>query len=455
MEAVFPAFLQLEPPTTFQTGHHPSRPRQPSTLVERVRYRQRERHLQRYGRLLKQTSESKTIAFRTAFQKDIQSLLHLQPNLSFSYRFAYQQCGQSLVKRNSYLQSYKRAMMKFGAASSPTQPFPFQQQWEEIRKLFRKEHLLRNTFRKFLYRWLDRRYKGRYLNKEDPSTLCEPEQKVIVHDRNNRGLYIFEAESLLRQSVCQLGNNRWLFAEPQMLRNPLTNVDFHLGQVISIVSQLRSFGKTNWFLEAFVQSKYSLSTFKSHYKIPLRLHALDDIIKHSEDSDLAELVEEFVQDEADYHGIQQQGRLLTIKWALSHRYSDPYVKKWHTLYKKYMYPTLLHGSDYYITSFDKLDTIRRQTYKLLISADIRDLAEERLRWIQSARSGSGVQPLRDQPQHDTTRVEEEEEDTQTDSSPESSERLPNVILRIRNPITLNTLQFVEFFYDNNPPQERQ
>ncbi len=297
---------------------------------------------------------------------------------------------------------YKKSIRPFAKGSKFHIPFhgphPFEVSFQEIRRAFRHEHLLRNTFRKLLYRWLQKRYGSRLLNKEDPSTLCEPEQPIQVYDNKSRGVYIFESIALKRQFDSQLGNNKWMFPEPSSPRNPLTNVEFTLAQLLSILPQLKHNTHTSWLIEAFCKVKYNINDFLTIHKVPLKLHALEDIVAHRECEDLAELVEEFMEDEADYHSMKSKAKLVTLMWAFEHEYSHHYIRKWHFLYRDYMKKLILFGNQYYAENLDELDDIHERSRKLLISPAIADLAEKRLSRIPKAPNPEPQQQPQQQPQ---------------------------------------------------------
>lgn len=311
-------------------------------------------------------------------------LLKNFPGVPVSYQMAYHHCGMSLQKRNEYLQKFKKDMLTFRKNYSKdtknvtSQPFLFEGQFQELRQWMRKEHLLRNSFRKILYKWLAKKYHTRLLNTEDPSTLCEPEVPVKIYDSKSRGLYTFEAASMKRQVDAQLGNSKWMFPEPSLPRNPLTNMEFNLGQMIVLYQKLKATGNTTWMLESLVAQKYDINTFLTVNKTPLKLHGLEDLVKHPESEDLCEFMEEFIEDEYDHHRLRQKGILVTLYWALANRYTHPYIKSWHLLFRDYYKNLILYGGTYYTDHINELNGIHARSRKLLLSPDVTVLAEERL-----------------------------------------------------------------------------
>lgn len=309
-------------------------------------------------------------------------LLRILPNVPISYQIAYGQCKTSLKKRNDYLVDFKKRMLWLGKGTQKVAPslpiFPFESQFQELRTWFRKEHLLRNKFNTLLRKWREKRYSKRMLNTEDPSTLCEPEEPIEIYDAKSRGKYVFEASALKRQVDAQLGNSKWMFPEPTVPRNPLTNMEFSLGQLLSLHTQLKAKGYTSWMLEAFAEAKYEIPEFFSVHKTALKLHSLNDLIAHPSDEDLCELLEDFVEDEYAHHKLMQRAKLTTLFWALDKKYADPYIREWHFLYRDYMKKLIVHGNTYYAEHYDQLCDIHKRSRKLLMSPRIASLAEERL-----------------------------------------------------------------------------
>lgn len=334
------------------------------------------------------SKSSSTSFFNFQTQPDLLSLL---PNVPSIYKIAYAKCGTSLRLRNTYLLDFKRSMLRFGKTTRPQTPassapssslafpaFPFEAQFQQVREWFRKEHLLRNSFRKLLYAWVSKKYSSRMLNTNDPSTLCEPECAVSVYDSRSRGMYQFEAEALHRQMNCQLGNSKWMFPEAKTPRNPLTNVPFHLGQLLEIHKQLKAYGKTSWLIECFVESKFDIPTFITTHKTALKLYALDDLMRHPSDDDFIELMEEFIEDQYEHHKFYQKAKLRTMYWALVNRTTDPYMKSWYILYRDYMKKIILFGNTYYGENMNELRKIYSRSYKLFTSPTLAVFAEDRL-----------------------------------------------------------------------------
>jgi hypothetical protein len=369
------SLLESFPTPTFHPGTFPRAGQSSYTRARAERLRRERRRQQNRSTVpLSETTSS--------FGPVWPNLLKPLPNVPISFQIAYHQCKTSLKARNDYLINFKKSMLALGKNSRTLAPnlptFPFQYQFEELRTWFRKEHLLRNKFNTLLRKWRERRYHNRKLNTEDPSTLCEPEVPIEVYDAKSRGKYIFEASALKRQVDSQLGNNKWMFPEPAVPRNPLTNMEFNLGQLLSLHKQLKANGETSWMLEGFAAANYSITDFFVVHKTALKLHALEDLVRNPADEDLCELVEEFVDDEYHQHRFKTRAKLTTIWWALNKKYSDPYIRQWHYLYRDYMKKLILHGNTYYAEHMEELDAIRKRSHKLLLSPQITVLAEERL-----------------------------------------------------------------------------
>jgi hypothetical protein len=161
----------------------------------------------------------------------------------------------------------------------------------------------RYLFRILLTMYLSSISKKSMKNIEDPCTLMIPVEKVLCIDVNQRCCYQFEARSLQKMFRSSLGYNDWLFPCPVLLKNPLTNIPFHVGQLVTIVRQLRFFNRTSWMIEAGLRYMGRKDMFRTLFMLPLQFYGIKDIVRNTSSEVAIELFDEFVYNEYEYHGV--------------------------------------------------------------------------------------------------------------------------------------------------------
>jgi hypothetical protein len=366
-------------PPRFQVGRAPSKKEQ----LQRRNQKKNQYRNRKSG--LPSTTPSKTYSF-------------LQPTNSFfqnvavaptSYYIAAAICGRSLTARNSYVNSVIsgwRRLCKDGYIFEATLPFKvpktFQTHIQDLRIWLKAEIQAKYNLQRFVYHWLRRRYGGRLLNTDDPWTLCSPSRPICIYDAQSRGTYTFDAASLQKSIDSALGYTSWLFPEPKMPTNPLTNLPFHLGQLFQIVSVLRVHGYSSWLLEAFRDSKYSLKQFGDEFRIPIKLRGLADCMKNPANQDTYEMLQDFIEEHSVIHTINDRVVVQSIYWGAQHKPLDPYIHRWRTVWNDFMRNIILHGPTYYDEHPLLRKSLRQRTKQLFESSKaIEALILDRTEWL--------------------------------------------------------------------------
>lgn len=199
------------------------------------------------------------------------------------------------------------------------------------------------AFQRFLLRWKWKRYQ-RILNDVDPCTLAPPVKPVTVMDMKARGTYVFEMSSLAAFFQQQLSYDDWLFPTPQEPKNPLTNEPFTFGQLVAITRQLRTYQKTSWQLEAYIQMGKQM--FKTQFHKPLRVCAVHTMHRNRTAEMTQDLFEEFLEDMFhDYAPKKQQFHVNTIVWLFARQIEDLYIEHWYKLFKRWQLLETFEESD--------------------------------------------------------------------------------------------------------------
>lgn len=167
---------------------------------------------------------------------------------------------------------------------------------------------LRFAFKRLVSAYLQKIMKVK--NEVDPITLEPPKQAVLLFDHANRCKFQFEAKELLRDFSTRLLTHEDLFPMPLFLRNPLTNSRLHMGQLLSLYSQIKAFGQMHWTLECFQDARFALQRFSRDNSRKLRLSALRDLMKSPQ---AADFILDFI--EAQHDILNKHFDVRTYEWA--------------------------------------------------------------------------------------------------------------------------------------------
>jgi hypothetical protein len=180
---------------------------------------------------------------------------------------------------------------------------------QEAKEMFFLNQRLRFQFKRLISAYLLQKMPIK--NEVDPITLEVPRQPVFLHDHANRCTFQFEAKELLRDFSTRLLTHDDLFPCPLCLRNPFTNAKLHIGQILSLYRQIKSFGQMHWTVECFKDARFSLKLFQRDNMRKLRLSALRNLMKSPQ---CVDFLLDFI--EAQHDSYNKQFDLRTYRWAL-------------------------------------------------------------------------------------------------------------------------------------------
>lgn len=261
-----------------------------------------------------------------------------------SNRFAFE-FGETGF-REQYIKSQVRPC-PFRPTSTGT---PFETQWNAMRlellELYYLNQKVRFAFKRLLNAYLSRTILFR--NDVDPVTLERPVQEIVVFDWKSRSKYRFEAKSLAVDMRTRMLTHEDMFPMPAFPRNPYTNSRFSLGQLCSIFQSLKTFGKTDWLLEAYRDARFDLHLFTRDNQRKLRLCALKDLLQTSE---CRYLLLDFIR--AQHIALEKYCDAIVYEWAITYSHDIKRIESW----KEYCYKFY----EIEITVEDIEDRIHRQT----------------------------------------------------------------------------------------------
>jgi hypothetical protein len=321
------------------------------------------------------------------------SLLCRHPDIPASIKITLATEGKSFLERRAYIERKTLENIRFirfiNAAPRLNMAIPKQKSCgflddylQETKKWFALEQKVRFQLRRLVQMWLFKRYKERMLNDTDPCTLEPISTPVRIFDTQARGYYQFDAKSLRRTLEFNLGFQDWMFPDPRIPKNPLTNMNFNYGQLLEIQKGIRQAGLGSWLMEGFAAANWSVEQFKLNYSVPLKLHAIQTLYKNPQTEQMQEFLVEFIEDQWEDHEIPSTATKTILRWAVVHEMDDPYMQKWLDVWYEYFKLKVQYGLR--DASSDRLNVVLAKTLLLLEdSQKIAEFGERRLASIRS------------------------------------------------------------------------
>jgi hypothetical protein len=283
------------------------------------------------------------------------SILSFCSQLPPSLRFEFSACQVGFTNRQEKLKQLREEFTLYTNIQDKYYKIPVEILKEELElkeKWFHIEAQCITAFRRIIALWLHKKYSKRQLNTEDPATLSEPIKPIYVFDGKLRGTYVFEATTLKKHIEGSLSYAEWLIPYPKIPSNPLTNISFTKAQLLKILDEMRSYRIGSWMFEAFRRLEFILPIFREIFMVPVKIRALEDMMRNPTHEITIELVTEFVQDEYESSELPFPNHIAIIKWAIEQKPEHPYIKEWFTLYHSYTSSIILYGSN-----IDKINDI--------------------------------------------------------------------------------------------------
>lgn len=223
----------------------------------------------------------------------------------------------------------------------------------EIEQLFLKNQRMRWIVRKFIARIRQRIMDKRVVGETDLyTTLPIPDTQAIrIYDVKTRSVYRFHMLTMQRLMSGSLLYSSYAIASPQTPLNPYTNIPWHTGQLISIVSQMLTVGARICRMPPLLLTDYRMSnfdtkTFFANHMSFLHTQAAISFFDNLDDSDAQEMFVETYDDLVSYandtiypHRVQQIRRLLKglKKGDLLKRWKDVITSFWIFYNHKFMW----------------------------------------------------------------------------------------------------------------------
>jgi hypothetical protein len=221
----------------------------------------------------------------------------------------------------------------------------------------------------------------------DPITLEPMTNPVVVYSVPTRWRYAYDPTPLIAHIRTQLSTCLYGYPDPQVPRNPNTNVEFTLAQLHSVYMQLMERGKICWQLGAYLNERASLVAYSRQYVVPIYRH---DCVREALDVtnlDGTTAVSEFIYNTISaMNGVNVGHIYTTLEQAFYSRRirSHPYLSAWRKLYIRTLVEcsaisvdtlVLMHGSDTAITELGDMTSKLVRCFPAFFE-EVRDILKE-------------------------------------------------------------------------------
>ena len=149
-----------------------------------------------------------------------------------------------------------------------------EQEWNKVRGIYFKLFKIRKTLKPLIYKWRVARCLANCKNTEDPVTLEVPKKPVYMVDMKHRISFVFDARTMKKTIENRILQSDYMFAEPLQPVNPLTNMNFTYGQLVSIIRQCREQAEYSWILQGLYDLNCDFPYFVRYHKKQLNLEAI-------------------------------------------------------------------------------------------------------------------------------------------------------------------------------------
>jgi len=228
----------------------------------------------------------------------------------------------------------------------------------EANTLIMKFRLL---FRKLLHHMLFRRLVK--ANTDDLVTCERPKKPVYITDWVNRKVYVFEAQTLMKDITERLLHHDGFFEDTQEPRNPFTNLPLTYSQKISVWNSISLAGiPVSSAFTLFRNSRYTLKKFICENIQYLKLNSLRKTLREGNSFDYRERMMDFI--EHCYSVESLDCSVHSFINALSKYPNHRLIKHWARLCEKYYESEIIHSGNPDKITLIK-ETVLDETYDIL------------------------------------------------------------------------------------------
>lgn len=191
---------------------------------------------------------------------------------------------------------------------------------------------IRTAMKMLLNAW--KMKKMRIVNELDVVTQEIPKKPVHIRCWATKTIYQYECATMLQDSVNRLLIHDYLILEPNMPRNPYTNMNLGYAGCLSLHEQFRKWGVTHWVWEAFAKCEFDIYHLSKVFEVPMKIECLDLLMKDIDSPFTIDFVMDFIIGEYNYHGVLAPSESSVLQ-GISYRPIGNVVQQWIDLCKNY------------------------------------------------------------------------------------------------------------------------
>jgi hypothetical protein len=207
--------------------------------------------------------------------------------------------------------------------------------WNKVRGIYFKLFKFKELMKPLIFRWNVRKSLKQIKNTEDPVTLEIPKKPVYIFDIKKKMSFVYEANTIRRTIENRILCSDYMFAEPQVPINLLTNLPLSYGQLMSVILQCKAYGEYSWVLEGLRATSGCLVKFTIFNKTRLNIEAIKAFFKKSV-AGVRDTVLDYFRAEAEFTDMPVFYINKFINLCYTNQ-SHPRVRQW-----------VNHTRDYYI-----------------------------------------------------------------------------------------------------------
>jgi len=207
---------------------------------------------------------------------------------------------------------------------------------KELEQLFLKNQRMRWICRKFIAKVRFRIMSKRIVGETDLYTMSAiPETQCIrVYDVKTRSVYQFHTHTMNKLILCGLKYSNYGIASPHVPKNPYTNIQWNIAQLISITNQLLLLGSNYcrdipFLLTLFRKSCFSIKVYFEKNMKYLQVEAAVHFFGDLEDADAKIMFLETYDDLCSYmDGHIYPLRVRRVRKVLQETKDKELLRKW-------------------------------------------------------------------------------------------------------------------------------
>jgi hypothetical protein len=181
-------------------------------------------------------------------------------------------------------------------------------------------------------------------NQEDLVTGEIPKKPVQIVSWTEKRVYTFEAYTLMKDITERILHHDGFFEDPQLPRNPFTNIPFTQGQMISVWNSLSRAGiPVSSAFTLFRNSRYNMKAFIKENSMFLKLSSLRRTFKDARSFDYKERLLDFIA--YSYSVETVDCATSSFRYAMIHYPNHHLIKKWSSLCEKFYETEILYAGN--------------------------------------------------------------------------------------------------------------